>query len=209
MNDFEIKTIIKQEIAAQLAEIKQMSFPIGGILTFSSLKVPDDFMPCVGQELLISQYPELFTVIGTTFGGDNNRTFCLPDLQGQFVRGWDKDGDVDVERTFGAKQEDAIQGHSHANRCMSSGSHTHRFMTQCHNVSQARFTKGEYIAECIEYDKTLEIGFDCDELKTSVTKGHSHEIQVSEPTDDKYGRIRVDTETRPKNIALLYCIKVK
>jgi microcystin-dependent protein len=50
--------------------------------------VPFNFAPrgwakCDGQLLSIAQYPALFAVLGTAYGGDGNITFALPDLRGR------------------------------------------------------------------------------------------------------------------------------
>jgi microcystin-dependent protein len=52
------------------------------------LLVPYNFAPvgwalCQGQLLPIDQYDVLFALIGTTYGGDGQTTFALPDLQGR------------------------------------------------------------------------------------------------------------------------------
>jgi microcystin-dependent protein len=44
---------------------------------------PVEWMMCTGQLLPISQYETLFTLIGTTYGGDGQQTFGLPDLRGR------------------------------------------------------------------------------------------------------------------------------
>lgn len=44
---------------------------------------PSGWMSCDGQLLPISSYPELFTLIGTTYGGDGQSSFALPDLRGR------------------------------------------------------------------------------------------------------------------------------
>lgn len=44
---------------------------------------PQGFFLCQGQTLSISQYTALFALIGTTYGGDGQTTFKLPDLQGR------------------------------------------------------------------------------------------------------------------------------
>jgi microcystin-dependent protein len=41
------------------------------------------WMFCEGQLLPISEYETLFTLIGTTYGGDGQETFALPDLRGR------------------------------------------------------------------------------------------------------------------------------
>jgi microcystin-dependent protein len=54
----------------------------------SLLLVPYDFEPrgwafCNGQTLRIAQYTALFSLLGTTYGGDGVNTFALPDLRGR------------------------------------------------------------------------------------------------------------------------------
>jgi microcystin-dependent protein len=44
---------------------------------------PNGWMLCQGQSLPIQQYAALFSLLGTTYGGDGVRTFNLPDLQGR------------------------------------------------------------------------------------------------------------------------------
>jgi microcystin-dependent protein len=44
---------------------------------------PAGWMLCEGQQLPISQYETLFNLIGTTYGGDGQQTFNLPDLRGR------------------------------------------------------------------------------------------------------------------------------
>jgi microcystin-dependent protein len=44
---------------------------------------PAGWMQCQGQLLPISEYDTLFNLIGTTYGGDGQSTFQLPDLQGR------------------------------------------------------------------------------------------------------------------------------
>jgi microcystin-dependent protein len=44
---------------------------------------PAGWMFCAGQLLPISEFETLFNLIGTTYGGDGESTFKLPDLQGR------------------------------------------------------------------------------------------------------------------------------
>ena len=47
----------------------------------------------------------LFSTIGTTFGvGDGSSTFNLPDLRSEFIRGWDDGRGIDASRLFGSAQ---------------------------------------------------------------------------------------------------------
>jgi microcystin-dependent protein len=59
-----------------------MSQPfIGEILTFAGTFAPVNYVLCAGQLLPISQYNALYSLIGTTFGGDGLNTFAVPDLR--------------------------------------------------------------------------------------------------------------------------------
>jgi microcystin-dependent protein len=61
-----------------------MSDPfLGEIRMFAGTYAPDMWAFCEGQFLLIAQYGELFSVIGTMYGGDGMTTFALPDLRGR------------------------------------------------------------------------------------------------------------------------------
>jgi microcystin-dependent protein len=61
-----------------------MSQPyVGQIMIFGGNFAPAGWMFCAGQLLPISEYETLFQLIGTTYGGDGQETFGLPDLQGR------------------------------------------------------------------------------------------------------------------------------
>jgi len=56
---------------------------IGEIRVFPYGITPNGWLTCDGQSVLISSYPDLFTVIGTLYGGDGVNYFLLPDLRGR------------------------------------------------------------------------------------------------------------------------------
>ena len=56
---------------------------LGEIRMFAGTFAPDQWAFCNGQTLPIPQYYALFTLIGTTYGGDGQTTFALPNLQGK------------------------------------------------------------------------------------------------------------------------------
>jgi microcystin-dependent protein len=61
-----------------------MSQPfVGQVCSFGFTFAPVDWAFCNGQTLPISQYQALYQLLGTTFGGDGNTTFQLPDLRGR------------------------------------------------------------------------------------------------------------------------------
>lgn len=84
--------------------------PAGSIMFFTSGALPDGWLPANGAAVSRTIYAPLFKVIGTRFGaGDGSTTFNLPDLRGEFIRGWDGGRGVDANRAFGVVQTDAIR----------------------------------------------------------------------------------------------------
>jgi microcystin-dependent protein len=66
-----------------------MSTPyVGEIRCFGFQFAPVGWMFCNGQLLPIAQYDVLYAIIGTTYGGDGQTTFALPNLQGRIPMHW-------------------------------------------------------------------------------------------------------------------------
>lgn len=60
---------------------------IGQIILWSGKKLPKGWMECDGRILYINDYPDIFAVIGTSFGNKGTDTFALPDLRGRMLVG--------------------------------------------------------------------------------------------------------------------------
>src|ERR1700693_3176914 len=56
---------------------------LGAIFMFAGNFAPRGFQLCQGQLLSIQQNPALFSILGTTYGGNGTTTFQLPDLRGR------------------------------------------------------------------------------------------------------------------------------
>ena len=63
------------------------TLPIGAILPFSSDTIPNGWLLCDGSSFSTTSYPELFDVIGITYGYDDDRNPKLPDLRGRVAVG--------------------------------------------------------------------------------------------------------------------------
>jgi len=88
--------------------------PAGTVIYHAANTPPTDFIKANGAAVSRLTYSDLFTAIGTTFGvGDGSSTFNVPDLRGEFPRGWDDSRGVDSGRSFGSAQSDQMQSHSH------------------------------------------------------------------------------------------------
>ena len=89
--------------------------PAGAVFAFAMTAAPAGYLACDGSNVSRTQYAALFAAIGTSFGnGDGATTFTLPDLRGEFVRGWSNTRGVDAGRPFGSAQADELRAHSHA-----------------------------------------------------------------------------------------------
>jgi len=102
------------DIATQLtAQINGLEFlPASSVLYVARSTAPSGFLVCDGTAYQTSSYPRLFQAIGYTYGG-SGVTFRVPDLRGEFVRGWDGGRNVDTGRTFGSAQADSLGTHAH------------------------------------------------------------------------------------------------
>ncbi len=70
----------------------------GEIRWFAGGSVPQNWLPCDGREVGRLDYPELFALIGVSYGdGDASTTFNVPDMQGRTVVGVSP-GDIDADR---------------------------------------------------------------------------------------------------------------
>jgi microcystin-dependent protein len=67
--------------------------PIGGLMPFAGIAAPNGFVLCDGSEYLLTEYPDLFAIIGYRYKAIGNllgeATFAVPDLRGRFPLGAD------------------------------------------------------------------------------------------------------------------------
>lgn len=76
------------------------SLPVGSIVAYSNTTIPKNYMLCDGSSLNRVEYADLFAVLSTTYGSDNDTTFKLPDLRNRFIYGsGDSLGTVGGEET--------------------------------------------------------------------------------------------------------------
>ena len=119
-----IDTVVAQEVANRLAadqtlqsEISNFGYPItpGTVLYTAGTTVPAGFLAANGALVGKDQYPALYLALGGVSSpyGQNSASFNLPDLRGYFVRGADNGAGVDPGRVAGTYQADAFKSHQH------------------------------------------------------------------------------------------------
>lgn len=159
--------------------------PSGTIISYASSTAPTGYLKCNGAAISRSTYSSLFSSIGTTYGsGDGSTTFNLPDLRGEFVRGWDDGRGVDSGRAMGSAQLDAAQ--------RITGEQPGTYAAMVRGAGTGAFSSsvgsaGAYLTS--PYYSTAQYG-DILRFDSANSPG-----------------ARTASETRPRNVALLYCIK--
>ncbi len=99
---------------ASIAAASILAGMSGAVMYFARNTAPAGWLKANGAVVSRTTYAALFAAIGTTFGaGDGSTTFGLPDLRGEFARGWDDARGVDTGRAFGSAQTDLIKTHTH------------------------------------------------------------------------------------------------
>jgi phage-related tail fiber protein len=143
--------------------------PVGAVQSFAMATAPNGWLECNGVTVpngvdtiqgKTANFTALHTAVGTTYGAAGT----IPNLRGEFIRGWDNSRGIDPARNFGSNQVDEFKSHSHP------------------FVEQGSFFRSQFnVTGGTGMDGAYDIS-----RNTSATGG---------------------AETRPRNVALLYCIK--
>lgn len=114
---FSDRPIIPDGTAAQNPVSKAQldaAIPAGAVQFFATSTAPTGWLKANGAAVSRTTYATLFAAIGTVFGiGDGSTTFNLPDLRGEFVRGFDDGKGTDSGRVFGSSQAGQMPSHTH------------------------------------------------------------------------------------------------
>jgi hypothetical protein len=92
--------------------LERSGLPVGSVAYFAGNAIPSGWLKCNGAQISTTGYAKLFQAIGYTYGGQGN-FFRLPDLRGEFLRGWDDGRGVDANRALGSFQADEFKSHKH------------------------------------------------------------------------------------------------
>ena len=160
---------------------------VGEVAFFARTTPPSGWLKANGAAVSRTTYAALFAAIGTTFGaGDGRTTFNLPDLRGEFLRGLDDGRNIDRGRRLGTAQGDAIRNITGKldGSAMGSGN---------------QVLEGKMIASGA-------IGTTYQQRQWSGDQGGWGEQSVSFDFDASRV-VPTAIENRPRNVALLACIK--
>jgi microcystin-dependent protein len=108
----EVQSRLSGDQALQTQINNFQTLPAGTIMYTPTSAVPNGFLPLNGQAISKNTYSALYALIGGYYG-ETLTTFNLPDLRGEFIRGWDNGRGIDPGRTVGSSQTDMFKAHTH------------------------------------------------------------------------------------------------
>lgn len=171
--------------------------PTGSVHVMATTTAPSGYLKCNGAAVSRTTYADLFAIIGTTWGeGDGSSTFNVPDLRGEFVRGWDDGRGVDSGRSFASSQSDQNKQHNHG---VTDGGHNHSINDPGH-LHQVAYSNSDSGDGVIEESGTGFNGFEPTETATTGITINNATTGISINNDG-------GSEARPRNIAMMYVIK--
>ncbi|WP_158944628.1 phage tail protein [Granulicella sp. S190] len=179
---------------AFIGEIRAVSFQPNSP-GFTKL-VANNWVECDGRALNAADYPDLYAALGNTWGTTNiGTTFKIPDLRGQFLRGWSHGSSVDPEA---ASRTVADPANPHAGWTGASGDSVgsrqpDALLNHVHQIAGVHAEAGGGN------------GFQGTDLDSNSNKGGPWQKNV-----DTQGIVNTplisNSETRPKNVSVMYVI---
>ena len=168
--------------------------PTGSVFCMAVATIPTGYLECDGSAVSRTTYSALFAIIGTAYGtGNGSSTFNLPDLRGEFIRGFDNGKGTDSGRSIASSQGSANLSHGHSvSASVNDSGHVHatsfdnkKYFPGGGSTSISFGGAGGYPADTF--------------TMSNATTG----ISVSISQNNAGG-----SEARPRNIAMMYIIKI-
>ncbi|WP_186115074.1 phage tail protein [Burkholderia gladioli] len=158
--------------------------------------------------------------------GNGSSDFRLPDLRGEFIRGWDDVGSIDANRTIGSWQDSQNRGHAHSttvtavadhvhgawasgvaahNHHVNDPGHVHQYNTKVNTQPQSGGSTWCWVGDATALTTPAGTGIWLDsdgahghDIGMNPAGGHTHAVTINADGGN---------ESRPRNIALLAMIR--
>jgi len=176
------------DVAALAKEVERLksAVPVGAVLAFPVGIVAPGYLELDGSVQSIAAYPDLAAFLGTTYnkGNEGAGNFRLPESRGEFLRGWDHGRGVDAGRGIGSYQAEAFAAHNHRyfDGTAATFDPAGNWQGGAINGAAASISVGAFLSP-IDNGTTMQM---VNATNTVNTGG---------------------AETRPRNIAVMWCIK--
>ncbi|EJZ56816.1 Phage-related tail fiber protein [Pseudomonas fluorescens R124] len=184
----------KAEVEALIA--KASALPVGSIVAFPVDAPPPGFLELDNSVKNSATYPDLSAYLGGKFnrGDEGVGNFRLPEARGEFLRGWDHGRGVDSGRGLGSLQSMQAEGHSHVTGVNDTAAVA---SIQSARGMGAGAGSWPYGAEAIGIAGTNSVSTNT----TYYPSGEDSWLKTGPAISLGTG------ETRPRNIAVMWCIK--
>ena len=182
--------------------------PSGSVFCMAVATVPSGYLECNGAAVSRTTYSVLFAVIGTAYGtGNGSSTFNLPDLRGEFVRGFDNGKGTDSGRSIATSQSAQNASHNHSMSVSGTTSNPTPTLTgDVRRISEgyrAQGTASGVFTKELDGNNSITGSSSTSPVAGfSMDATHTHTFSASGNTGDQGG------EARPRNIAMMYVIKI-
>ena len=188
--------------------------PPGAVIWYAGNSAPTGYLKANGDSIpngsgnvqgISADFSGLYAIVGSN----------LPDLRGEFIRAWSDGRNVDQSRAIRSTQDDDTVAHSHSASMGSTGAHSHdTTSSDSHNhtltqrmqhpgITPSGSSAGPIPETAVSDemdDHTFTVSSDSHTHSvSSAGSNHTHSISVANSSGG--------TETRPRNVALLACIK--
>ena len=179
--------------------------PIGTVIWYAGSSAPTGYLKCNGDSVpngsgTVQSITHDFSLLYDVVGGS------LPDLRGEFIRGWDDGRNIDSGRAIRTTQSDSIKEHNHGislTANTNSASLTGTATTIAESWNDDGNASGIF-SKSTGYNSSHTPGGpdnnNCGSLSIDAT--HTHSVTLSGNTANTGV-----TETKPRNVSLLACIK--
>ncbi len=201
--------------------------PAGTVIWYAGTSAPTGYLKCNGDSIpngsgtvqgVAADYSGLYAVIGGS----------LPDLRGEFIRGYDDGRNIDGSRVIRSTQSQQAESHNHVATTGTDGAHTHlatsssagdhNHQLRYHEDNDSSGSLGVRLAKRQSNHSWSAsrnfFGHGSFQANGAEQEGaHTHTITVDDDNSPHTHNISVQnqsgggTETRPRNVALLACIK--
>jgi len=181
--------------------------PTGSVFCRAASVIPTGYLECNGAAVSRSTYSALFGIIGVQYGaGNGSTTFNLPDLRGEFIRGFDNGRGVDSGRSIASFQGEQNKSHSHSattstNSSLASNSHNHGIeITHTSTSVTAVGNQSDDRMGLIDFSSgNHPVRYNTKNASVSATVNSSSSTSIGNDGG---------SESRPRNIAMMYIIKI-
>lgn len=176
-------TYTKDEIAAMIAQASAL--PVGSMIGFPVDKVAPGFLELDGSVKSVATYPDLATFLGGAFnkGDEGAGNFRLPESRGEFLRGWDHGRGVDAGRAVGSHQKGSL-------------------------VMMDNISGGQGLMSSAPTSTQVASDYGLDQTSNAEWPGVKAVLSSElTPFSPSFGASITAGVTRPRNLAVMWCIK--